>query len=319
MSKNYAKRFTKEDLIKAGIKEITSDYKVVYNSGRTLEKEEDFSRLKQGYLVFTVYDLDENGNKIKIPIKRKYKNCKKISDTYRFKMIGIGLHRAIWAWFNGEVPAGMVVDHVDNKHETIYDNRLENLQLLTPAENIAKEKIIKYSDRQLKCDMSKPLEFYENRLKCYLEEYKKEREEHSSSTEKAHNLRGNITQYRAKIRYWKAHEEEHAPLVKYKADNQKAEELASEAEELASVISRNRASEIKRLIKNIKEAHEAYNKNKTLNNRYIWKLAIENWKNYLKIYPHKKIETIKNELIMEMDSEVIKCSRSDGLAQKEFN
>lgn len=310
MSKNYAKRFTKEDLIKAGIKEITPDYKVVYNSGRTLEKEEDFTQLKQGYLVFPIYDLDENGNKIKVPIKRKFKNYNKISDTYCFKSKVIGLHRAIWAWFNGEVPAGMIVDHIDNKHETIYDNRLENLQLLTPAENLAKERAP--GDWQKKCDMSKSLEFYENQLKSYLEEYKKEKEEHSSNTKKAHGLRSHIAQYRARIRYWKAHEEEHAPLVKYKANNKKAKELAS-------VISRNRASDLKELKKNIDEAHEAYNKNKTLNNRYIWKLAIENWKNYLKLNPHKKVKNIKNELLMEMDSEVIKCSRSDGLAQKEFN
>lgn len=300
MSKNYAKRFTKEDLIKAGIKEITPDYKVVYNSGLTLEKEEDFSQLKQGYLIFPVYVLDENGNKIKVPVKRKSKNSNKISNTYYFKTTCIGLHRAIWAWFNGEVPAGMIVDHIDNKHETIYDNRLENLQLLTPAENLAKERIIKYSDRQLKCDMSKPLEFYENQLKGYLEEYEKEKEECSSCTEKARKLRSNITQYRARIRYWKAHEEEHAPLVKYKVNNQKAEELAS-------VISRNRASDLKALKKTIDEAHEAYKKNKTLDNKYIWKLAIENWKNYLKLNPHKKVKNIKNELLTEMDSEVIKC------------
>lgn len=310
MSKNYAKRFTKEDLIKAGIKEITPDYKVVYNSGLTLEKEEDFSQLKQGYLAFTVYDLDENGNKIKVPIKRKFKHCKKISDTYIFKMKVVVLHRAIWAWFNGEVPAGMLVDHIDNKHETIYDNRLENLQLLTPAENLAKERIP--SDWQKKCDMSKPLEFYENRLKSFLEEYGKEKEEHSSNTEKAKSLRSSITNYKARIRYWKAHEEEHAPLVKYKANNEKAEELAS-------VIYRKRASDLKALKKTINEAHEAYNKNKTLNNRYIWRLAIENWKNYLKLNQYKKIENIKNELLTEMDSEVIKCSRSDGLVQKEFN
>ena len=292
MSKNYAKRFTKEDLIKAGIKEITPDYKVVYNSGHTLEKEEDFSRLNQGYLVFPIYDLDENGNKIKVPIKRRFKNGK-ISDTYTFKTACIGLHRAIWAWFNSEIPAGMIVDHIDNKHETIYDNRLENLQLLTPAENLAKEKAP--SDWQKKCDMGKPLEFYENQLKSYLEEYKKEKEEHTSSTKKAHKLRSSIAQYRARIRYWKAHEEEHAPLVKYKANNLKAEESAS-------VVYRKRASDLRVLKKNIDEAHEAYNKNKTLNNRYIWKLAIENWKNYLKLNPYKKIENIKNELLMEMDS-----------------
>ena len=30
---------------------------------------------------------------------------------------------------------GKQVDHIDNRHSTTYDNRLDNLQLLSPAEN----------------------------------------------------------------------------------------------------------------------------------------------------------------------------------------
>ena len=95
---------------------------------------------QKNYIYFNIYELDEEGQYIKVPIKRVFKGCKKISDTYIYKQRTIYLHRAIYAWYKGEVPQGMVVDHIDNKHETPYDNRPENLQLLTQAENVVKEK-----------------------------------------------------------------------------------------------------------------------------------------------------------------------------------
>ena len=45
------------------------------------------------------------------------------------------LARIIYAWFNGEVPEGFVVDHIDNDPD---NNKLSNLQLLTVEENLAK-------------------------------------------------------------------------------------------------------------------------------------------------------------------------------------
>ena len=45
------------------------------------------------------------------------------------------LSRFIYAWFNGEVPEGMVVDHIDNNP---FNNRIENLQILTPEDNLKK-------------------------------------------------------------------------------------------------------------------------------------------------------------------------------------
>lgn len=196
MSK-YAKKLTKEDLIKAGIKDIYfNPYDLKYHVIDKNDTEIGLCRNKQNYIYFNIYELDEEGQYIKKPIKRKFKACKKISDTYTYKQRTIPLHRGIYAWFVGDIPQGMVVDHINNKHETHYDNRPENLQLLTPAENLAKEK-------------------------------------------------GNYKELR------------------------------------------QRAYDLKELKKTIKEAHEAYTKNRTSDNRYIWKLSIENLKKYLELNPFK--------------------------------
>lgn len=45
------------------------------------------------------------------------------------------LSKFLYAWFKGTVPAGYDVDHIDNDP---FNNDLDNLQLLTRKENIAK-------------------------------------------------------------------------------------------------------------------------------------------------------------------------------------
>ena len=181
----------------------------------------------------------------------------------------------------------MIVDHIDNKHETIYDNRLENLQLLTPAENLAKEK--SESTKQLKCNMSKSLEYYENKLNKYLEAYEKEKNEHSSSTEIAHKLRSNIAQYRARIRYWQAHKEEY----KNYQNKEKVEELAQKQ-------NKERAQEIKELKEIVDKSRALYKADKSKINQYYWKLAIKNYNDYLKSNPFKKQENVKKALFVDL-------------------
>lgn len=42
------------------------------------------------------------------------------------------VHRIVWETFNGEIPEGMQIDHIDNNRQ---NNALFNLQLVTPKEN----------------------------------------------------------------------------------------------------------------------------------------------------------------------------------------
>lgn len=45
------------------------------------------------------------------------------------------VHRLVWEAFNGKIPKGYVIDHINNNKK---DNRLENLQLMTVGDNIRK-------------------------------------------------------------------------------------------------------------------------------------------------------------------------------------
>jgi len=45
-----------------------------------------------------------------------------------------GYHRLVWMHFNGKIPKGMVVDHIDRNPR---NNKIENLRLATYAQNSA--------------------------------------------------------------------------------------------------------------------------------------------------------------------------------------
>ena len=253
----YARKLTKTELMKSGITEVTTDGHVYAG-----EKELFPKANKQGYLMHSIYDLDKNGNKIKIP------NEKSVFG-YNYKQRSIGLHRLMWAWFYNEVPSGMVCDHINNRHSRIEDYHLDNLQLLTPAENVAKDKS-NWHTIELKCRLSQPRSFYEEKLTKYEAEY--EEAKANKDAEAAHRLRCNISQVRARLRYYDSHIEEAEAL---KAEQEKVEARKREYHERAQ-----KKKELKAKVdsthKYYKELARAYGKDDEIVRKYWgeWKLAV---------------------------------------------
>ena len=97
------------------------------------------------YSVHPIYDLyasDENGNVIniikKVPNKGNkeyngYMQCNVRKSGGRQKKYSV--HRFVWECFNGIIPEGKVIDHINSNKE---DNELSNLQLVTQQQNCKK-------------------------------------------------------------------------------------------------------------------------------------------------------------------------------------
>ena len=96
------------------------------------------------YKVHPVYDLyaaNEEGKVIhlarKEPLGRKKYNGYMICNVKKFKQSPktYYIHRFVWECFNGSIPCDKVIDHINDIKD---DNRLCNLQLITPKENVKK-------------------------------------------------------------------------------------------------------------------------------------------------------------------------------------
>ena len=198
--KTFASRLTKEMLIKSGYELITEDGTVFRNGKQVIPYQDK----KSGYLRIFIYDFDEDGNKIKVPTTRIRKGCKKPSNTYFYKPMAVGLHRAMWAWIYGVVEEGLVIDHRNNKHTSIEDYNINNLQIISQRENIIKDR--EASTKEIKCRLNKPLSYYEDKLAYYEDLYQKKKK--NGDQEEAHRQRNNTYGQRARIRYWLSHKAE---------------------------------------------------------------------------------------------------------------
>lgn len=198
----YARKLTKQELIDGGIY-ITQDNRVFKNN---IDITENMGLNPSGYRIFSIYDRDENGQCIK-----QYYINKHGQYTYNYKQRTITLNRALLAWYNGEVAEGYVSDHIDNIRNNYNP---DNLQPTTPGENVNKEK--HWHTKEMKCNMHKPLEFYEKKLEKFLAEYDKAKTECDAN--KVHKLRTNVSQTRARIRYWNSHKKEYEDYIKNKTE-----------------------------------------------------------------------------------------------------
>ena len=214
----YAKKLTKERLIKEGFTEITKEGRLFKGEREVFPTWTGGSKKGGNYLCIQLYQRDSEGHLIKGK-DRIYKRTRKdgtISETlgYTGKLDTFGLHRVMWAWFHDEVPEGYVVDHINNKHSRIEDYHLDNLQLLTPKQNLAKERAP--STREIKCKLNKPRSFYEDKQKKFEALYEKAKLE--KDAEKAHKLRTNVAQTRARLRYYDNHKKEGPEMTEFQKD-----------------------------------------------------------------------------------------------------
>lgn len=190
----YARRLTKQDLIDNGITEITKDGRV-FKYGKEIELYLNTS----GYKYLWIYDRDENGCCIKIPGDRP--------GYFTYKQRTISLNRAMIAWHYGVIEDGLVADHIDNDKNNY---NLENLQAISPKENVNKGKD-NWHIKETRCQMTKPRKFYEDKLEKFLAEYDEAKK--NGEADKAHHLRGKISQTRSRLRYWDSHKEEYEEYI----------------------------------------------------------------------------------------------------------
>ena len=111
---------------------ITKSRKVLEEDFRVVEIDGKFYQNKPSGLkelkVFVIAKTHTYGKTM------VYEYC--VPYNYRtHKQTIMSYHSFLYAWYYGEVPAGMDVDHIDGDS---LNNDLDNLQLLTRKENIAK-------------------------------------------------------------------------------------------------------------------------------------------------------------------------------------
>lgn len=214
----YAKKLTKERLIQEGFTEITKE-------GRLFKGEQEIFPVWNGkegnpnrYLCISLLKRDEQGHLIKGKDRIIKYTCKDgtISEytTWNGIIETFGLHRVMWAWHYGEVPEGYVVDHISNKHSRIEDYYLDNLQLLTPKENVTKERICNV--KEIPCKLDRPRTYYEEKLANYEAMY--EAAKANKDAKKAHQLRANLAQTRARLRYYDNHKKEVTEMTEFQKD-----------------------------------------------------------------------------------------------------
>lgn len=276
----YASKLTKEDLTKAGIKNIIfNSLDMKYHIIGDNDNEIKLYRNQRNYLYFNIYALEENGQHIKVPIKKKSKYTGFMADTYIYKMKAITLHRAVYAWYKGEVPEGFIVDHIDNKHYSHYDSRISNLQLLTPAENLAKER--PGTEREKACLMTKTLNYYREKYDYWKSEYFIEKTLHSSSTKRAHHCRTMYSQFKAKMRYWENHKEEYYE-----------NEMRRKARNMAISYQQERQNRLNWFKREIQRAKMISNDR--------WHQKIKECEDYKKIKPFKALKELETTFFTEL-------------------
>ena len=179
----YAKGIDRDYLMnRIGVTDITPDGKHIYINNKEVKQ----FKINTGHMIFQAYD------------SVLYKEIYPITKSATAGQVDVPVHRAVYAWYHGSIQDGLVVDHINNDKQ---DNRLDNLQLLTPKQNIWKDRECDVWEKKCKLDL--PRSFYEEKLAGYIEAYGKAKLEKDANL--VHKLRAYVSQTKAKLRYWDSH------------------------------------------------------------------------------------------------------------------
>lgn len=194
MRKEYATALTRDYLEYLGITEVSKDGTKIMK-GDTEVKQHFDGR----YYNINLYDP---GVRKQTPAEKRKNN------TGQFVL---GVHRVVYAWYNRIAPTGFVIDHINNDKT---DNRLDNLQLFTPQQNINKDK--EESNREIKCKLDRPRTYFEEKLEKYMALYEEAKAAHDA--DETHKQRTNIANIKARLRYFDNHIEEHERIIRLKKE-----------------------------------------------------------------------------------------------------
>ena len=192
------KQITKSYLEYLGVIDVSTDGTVYTKNGEL----KPFKWGDSNYLLVNLYDPE------------KYKNTPKEKRNHSSGIVGIQISHLVYAWFNNEVPYGKEIHHIDLN---CLNNSKANLEALSHEEHLAKHN---KGTKELKCRLDRPREYYEKKIAEYTAI------ENKTSTE--HN---NLSNYRAKLRYYDSHVNEAIQAQKDKRDLAMIKELAKQAKD----------------------------------------------------------------------------------------
>ena len=134
-----AKTLTKEDLQKLGVTDVRRDG-TVYVHGTKKSPTKLTTRHKYGndvtYLAIALQDYSRKVPTIQKVLRKSGKLYTAPSWAYAVKTVPLG--RLVMAWYKNEVPGNMDVDHIDGNP---FNNHIDNLQMITRRENLARRSL----------------------------------------------------------------------------------------------------------------------------------------------------------------------------------